>query len=322
MQSFVEKSALKGSSDNPFYKYNFDTMIIGIVLAASAVFYYGRRAFVIVLISVLCSVAAQIAVSLLLKKGVFNEIIPAMGVGLINALILPVTIPYSAVIIAAVVSVAILRNVFGGQKFEVINPSAGALLFLFYAFPGKLQIFTNIFPELPLTETVYPDGTVSSFFGSLINAGLTVGDYPELLAGRLPFVMGGCSLLIIASLLMYIIRKDISGFAFIAAGGSFFGISFLAGGGLRAAVYALAGVLPAMVLTALPVSSRFSSVSAKIIYGVLLGLVCSLFVWYSKNEYGGYFACVILSPLSAYFANNEWNLKRILPAKLRRMKLS
>jgi hypothetical protein len=328
VSSSVEKSASGLFPDDPFKRYNFDTIIIGIVISAAAVFYYGRRAFALLLFSILCCVISQIAVSLLTRKGVFSfntvttGLFPAVSVGIINALILPVTVPFSAVVIAAVVSVVLLRGVFGGQKFEVINPSAGALLFLFYASSGKLSVFTNIFTDLPLSWTVYPEGTVSSFFGNLINAGLTVGDYPELLAGRLPFVMGGCPLIIAAALIMYIIRKDVSGLAFAAAGASFFGIAYLSGGSLRAAVYALCGIIPAMVLTALPVSSRFSSVSAKIIFGLALGLVSSLFIWYSKNEYGGFFACVILSPLSAYFANSDWNLKKILPARLRKMKLS
>jgi Na+-transporting NADH:ubiquinone oxidoreductase subunit NqrB len=306
--------------DDPFQKYN--TIIIGVVLAATAVFYYGRRAFAIFVISVLCCAAAQIAVSLLTRKGVFYDFVPALGTGLINAAILPVTIPFGAVIISAAVSILLLRGVFGGQKFEVINPSAGALLFLYYAFPGKLSVFTNVFENLPPDFNVYPQTTVSSFFGSLVNAGVTVGDYPELLAGRLPFIMGGCTLIIIAALLMYIIRKEISVFAFFPAGLTFFGVSYLAGGDIRAAVYALAGILPAFVLTALPVSSRFSGISAKFLYGIFLGLVSSLFIWYSKNEYGGFFACVILSPLSAYFANHEWNLKKLLPGRLRKMKLS
>ncbi|MDR0974848.1 MAG: RnfABCDGE type electron transport complex subunit D [Ruminococcus sp.] len=321
-QSASGKKKLPRNNNNPVNNYNFDTIIIGIVLAATAVFYYGRRAFAILIVSVLCCVVLQVAVSLVTHKKVLSSIAPAFAVGLINAVILPVTVPFGAVAVSAAVSIILLRAAFGGNEHEVINPSAGALLFIFFAFPGKLNVFTNVFESLPVEIAVYPDSAVDSFFGSLINAGLTVGDYPELLAGRLPFIMGGCTLIIIAALIMYIIRRDISGIAFIFAAACFFGISYLVTDSLRAAIYALAGILPGMVLTALPVSARFSGTSAKLIYGIALGLVCSLFIWYSKNEYGGFFAAVILSPLSAYFANHEWNLKKLLPSRLRKMKLS
>jgi hypothetical protein len=220
------------------------------------------------------------------------------------------------------VSVLVLRAAFGGSDSEIINPSAGALLFIFYAFPGRLTLFTRIFTDLPLSNVIYPENAAGSFFGRLINEGVISGDIPELIAGRLPFVIGGCLLLTVAAAAFFIIRRDFSGVSLIACLAVFFGISLLVSKSPQVCIYALAGVLPAITLTALTKTSRFASVSAKLIYGLMLGGVCALFVWYSKNEYGGFFSAVILSPLSAYFANSGWTLRKIIPERFKKIKLS
>ncbi|MDR0944238.1 MAG: RnfABCDGE type electron transport complex subunit D [Ruminococcus sp.] len=318
------KSPVQPANPN---KFAVDTLIVTSVLAITAVFYYGRRAAVIALISVAAAVLSDIAASLLRYKSLkpktlFSGFLPAIGTGLINAVIMPVTIPYGAVIAGAVVSVLVLRAAFGGVRSEIINPSAGALLFVFYAFPGRLNIFTRIFTDLPLSAVIYPENAGGSFFGRLINEGVITGDIPELVAGRLPFMMGGCLLLIIAAAVFFIIRRDFSGISFITACAVFFGITYAVRGDITVCLYALAGILPAITLTALTLTSRFSGFSAKLIYGALLGGVCALFVWYSKNEYGGFFAAVILSPLAVYFANSGWGLKNIIPDRFKKIKLS
>jgi hypothetical protein len=304
-----------------------DTLIVTFVLAVTATLYYGRRAAVIALISVASAVLCDIAASLIRYKSIkpkclFSGLLPAVGTGLINAVIMPVTIPFTAVITAAVVSVLVLRAAFGGVKGEIINPSAGALLFVFYAFPGRLTLFTRIFTDLPLSAVIYPENTSGSFFGRLINEGIITGDIPELFAGRLPFIQGGCLLLIIAAAVFFIIRRDISGISFIVSSAVFFGITYIVRNDITACLYALAGILPAITLTALTQTSRFTGVFSKFVYGILLGGVCALFVWYSKNEYGGFFAAVILSPLSTFYANNSRRLRDLIPERFKKIKLS
>jgi Na+-translocating ferredoxin:NAD+ oxidoreductase RnfD subunit len=329
MQIFKE-SQVSDSVKSPVSKHNsqaVDTLIVTFVLAITAVFYYGRRAAVIALISVAAAVLCDIIASLLRyqsfkAKTLFSGFLPAVGTGLINAVIMPVTIPYSAVITAAIVSVLVLRAAFGGKDGEIINPSAGALLFVFYAFPGRLNLFTRIFTDLPLSGVIYPENAGGSFFGRLINERVITGDIPELIAGRLPFIMGGCLLLIAAAAVFFIIRRDISGVSFIASCAVFVGISYLVTADPIACLYSLAGILPAITLTALTGTSKFSGFSAKLIYGILLGSVCALFVWYSKNEYGGFFAAVILSPLSAFFAHSGWRLRNVIPDRFKKIKLS
>jgi hypothetical protein len=304
-----------------------DTLIVTSVLVITAVFYYGQRAAVIALISVTAAVLCDIVASLLRynsfkPKCLFSGFLPALGTGLINALIMPVTIPYSAVIAGAVVSVLVLRAAFGGETTEIINPSAGALLFVFYAFPSRLNLFTRIFTDLPLSAVIYPENAGGSFFGRLINERVITGDIPELIAGRLPFLMGGCLLLIVVAAVFLIIRRDVSGVSFIASSVVFIGISYAVLGNPVSCLYAFAGIIPAITLTSLTQTSKFSGFSAKFIYGILLGSISALFVWYSKNEYGGFFAAVILSPLSAFFAYSGWRLRNIIPDRFKKIKLS
>jgi electron transport complex protein RnfD len=302
-----------------------DSLLILFTLAATAVFYYGNRAGIIIGLSLVTAVAADFICTLILKKPRFSGTLPAIITGLINALILPSSVPFSAVVIGGIVSIVLLRYTFGGVSHEIINPSAGALLFLYYAFPGKLSVYVPIFTDIGTEAVVYPKTTDPSFFYRLINSRVVTGDFFDLLTGRLSSVMGGCVLIALVAGFIYVIRRDISGISLFTASACFFSISFLYTKDLVFALYALAGVLPAIVFTALMTTAYFSgrgnAIEAKALYGILLGAVCALFIWYSRNEYGGFFACVILSPLAAYLSTHRWDLTYI-SRKLRRIKLS
>jgi electron transport complex protein RnfD len=300
-----------------------DSLMILTVLAATAIFYYGSRAAALIAISLVTVIVTDLICALLTGKPRFSGTPSAIVTGFVNALILPSAVPLVTVIIGGIVSVALLRYCFGGR--EIINPSAGALLFLYYAFPGKLSVYVPIFTDLGTEAVVYPKTTGESFFYRLINSRITSGDFFDLLTGRLTSVMGGCVLIAIAAGIIYVIHRDMSGVSLFTAAGCFFAISFLINRDLTNAAFALAGVLPAMVFTALlptaAFTGRLSGFEAKAVYGLLLGAVCAVFVWYSRNEYGGFFAGVILSPLAAYFGSHYWDFSRILP-RTRRVKLS
>lgn len=299
--------------------------MILLTLAAVAVLYYGSRALIILFISVLTTVFSDGVCSLIMKKPRFSGTLPAVITGLINALILPPTVPYVAVLIGGLVSVVLLRYCFGGVSHEIINPSAGALLFLYYAFPGRLSVYVPIFTDIETKATVYPTVTGESFFYRLINSRIVTGGWFDLLTGRLTSVMGGCALIALAAGLIYVVRRDVSALSLLFAAGGFFAGSLLVTDSLSIAAFALAGVFPGLIFTALLPTARFSGrvsgLEAKILYGLLLGAVCAVFVWYSRNEYGAFFAAVILSPLSAYFSSHSWDFSRIIPSQ-RRVKLS
>jgi Na+-translocating ferredoxin:NAD+ oxidoreductase RnfD subunit len=299
-------------------RFTVDSLIILSVLAVTAVYYYGMRAAAVILIAVLSAAVTDICCAALLrKKGrlLFSGTPSAAATGLLIALILPAAVPYGAVIIGSVAAIALLRYCLGSfaGRPEIINPAAGALLFLYYTFPARLSVFTPVFEKLALSPVIYPSPAVDSFFGTVIKAQVTTGDFAELLTGRLPSVLGGCVLVTAAAAIALLIRRDISLFAFLSSSAVFLGISILYTGNISVACYAFAGVLPALIFTALPSTARFSArypglvtgTAAKTIYGILLGSAAALFVWYSKNEYGGFFAAVILSPLSVYFSTTK-----------------
>jgi electron transport complex protein RnfD len=317
---------------------SLDSLIILPVLSFTAVFYYGGRAFLLLLLSLVTAALTDMLCNTVLhwselkaehtrRTAVLSKILvktlpSALITGFINALILPAAVPFTAVIAGNVIAIALLRYCFGGEDNEIINPSAGMLLFLFYAFPGRISVFTPVFEKLPLTNAVFPDNTAESFLHHLINSQTVPGDIAELLSGRLPSVMGGCALVVAVAAFVYLIRRDIPFSAFVSASAVIFGVSFLVTDSAYAALYALFGVLPAFIFAALPVSARFTKLSARLMYGLILGSLTAVFVWYSKNEYGAFFAAVILSPLAVYLRSHDWSFKQLLPRHLKNVKLS
>lgn len=102
--------------------YTVETMICLVPLVVMSVYYYGFRALLVSLISMLVCYATDM-ISIYARKQRFEfEDISSIHTGLILALLLPATISYSKVSIAAVFTIILGKQIFGGNENIIFQP--------------------------------------------------------------------------------------------------------------------------------------------------------------------------------------------------------
>lgn len=128
-------------------------VIIALMPAAFAgVIYFGQRALAVMLLSVISCVGFEWLYEVIAhKKRSINDF-SAVVTGLLLALIMPVSVPYYAIIIGAFVAIVITKQLFGGIGQNFMNPALIGRAFLLASFPvamttypvGRMGLFEKV----------------------------------------------------------------------------------------------------------------------------------------------------------------------------------
>ncbi len=183
-----------------------------------AYYYYGLRAVLVAAVSVVASVAADyVCCSAMHKKFDWTDESPLMS-GLLLALLMPASVPYTVMAFAAVFMTVICKHAFGGNSNLIFCPVCTAYIFALLCFPsyivrypvpqpfGSVPLGNIVSENLTHSYTYYlDDGTASAF--SLL----------DLVWGKLAGPMGSSAVLIIliCAVALYFFR-DIPTVAFFS----------------------------------------------------------------------------------------------------------
>ncbi len=189
-------------------------VIIALMPAAFAgVIYFGRRAFIVMLLSVVSACGFEFLYQTIAhKKRTINDC-SAIVTGLLLAFVLPVNVPYYAIIIGAFVAIVITKQLFGGIGQNFMNPALAARAFLLASFPVAMTTFIS--GRMEITDTI-ADVTTSATPLSAEYA-LSQPTIMEQFLGRYQSGMPiagcigeTCALAILIGFLYLLIRKVIS----------------------------------------------------------------------------------------------------------------
>jgi electron transport complex protein RnfD len=187
---------------------------------AMAVYYYGLRALLLLLVSVGTAVLTDALCVLVSGKKQNPRDLSAIITGMIIPLMMPATIEYWIVAAAAVFAIAIAKHPFGGTGHNVFNPAAagfsfavicfGAKMFT-YPLPGALNSPVFSLVKLPLfgaaPESVF--GVSPAFTLSL--GGVPAFDLVDMAFGNYPGPMGATNILVLLTCLLYLVfRRRVS----------------------------------------------------------------------------------------------------------------
>lgn len=155
MKNVEEKLNLRVSS-TPHIRSNsaVDDIMLDVIIALmpaafAGVVYFGRRALAVMIVSVLSCVCFELIYEIIAhKKRTVNDF-SAVVTGLLLALVMPVSVPYYAVVIGAFISIVITKQLFGGIGQNFMNPALIGRAFLLASFPvamttypvGRMEIF-------------------------------------------------------------------------------------------------------------------------------------------------------------------------------------
>ncbi|MBQ4191034.1 MAG: RnfABCDGE type electron transport complex subunit D [Clostridiales bacterium] len=250
--------------------YIYLTIIAALVPACCySIFYYGIRAMVMILICTLSFMTCDVLCSKVSRRDGNGEYFDISSVvsGLVFAMLLPPDTPVYMALAGVLFGSVVTKQVFGGAGSNIINPAAGARLFVEMVFPSGMcgyaeprEDWFGISSLISASEPVTPD------YSDLSLIELVSGNFPGMLGASCAAlaVLGAVFLLMrgnlrlyaplsyIASLavLYYIMHPAEDMLAFMLYSGSFFVAVFMLGD-----------------MTTIP--SRFAA-------GAFAGLVCAV----------------------------------------------
>jgi electron transport complex protein RnfD len=211
-------------ADAPHIRYHENTrLVMGdaiismLIIYAMALYYYGLRAALLMLVSVASAVACD-ALCVLLSGGRQNpRDLSAIVTGMIIPLMTPATIDYWIVAVAAVFAIAVAKHPFGGTGHNVFNPAAAGFSFIAicfgerlfsYPLPGALNASLDLsLVKLPLTGAMPENIQGLSPAFTLARGGIPAFDLVDMSFGNFPGPMGATNILVLVTCLLYLVLR-------------------------------------------------------------------------------------------------------------------
>ncbi len=240
--------------------YFVDALFCLLALVVMSVFYYGYRVLIVTSLSVVVCYATDFLCSYLRnKKYVFNDYTSITG-GFILALLMPASIPYGVIIIAAVVVTVIGKQAFGGNDNLIFNPVAVGYALVTLCWSKVMLMFPSPVPLGQLSLASQISETQSHSLTYFLNMGNIPFFYRlDILLGRFEGPMGTSHIIILfVCLFCFVLRKSASIFTVVSSL-----ITLVVGAGLFPLAYNIS--LKAAII--------FEIISCSTIY-VLLLLLC------------------------------------------------
>jgi len=103
----------------------------------AAVYFFGYRALLVIMVSVIAAMLTEYGVKKLRKRAFVMDG-SAVVTGLLLALILPPTIPLWMAAIGSVFAIAIVKEAFGGLGHNIFNPALGGRAFMTASFSAEM----------------------------------------------------------------------------------------------------------------------------------------------------------------------------------------
>ncbi|MDO5718494.1 MAG: RnfABCDGE type electron transport complex subunit D [Tissierellia bacterium] len=174
-----------------------DVIIALVPTSIAAIYFFGLKALVLILSSVIAAVVAEALIQKAFKKEVTINDLSAVVTGLLLALNVPVSLPVWKLVVGSFFAIIVVKQFFGGLGSNFMNPALAARAVLMASFAKDMGKFTE-----PLTDMI---SMVTPLSGG------PMPTYQQMLIGNMPGCIGEVSkiaLLIGAAYLVF--RKVIS----------------------------------------------------------------------------------------------------------------
>ena len=299
----------------PFYQTG-GVLLCMIPLVLFSCLYYGIRP----LLLVLTGMAAALLVELLCCVAGHRR--PSLGDGtaavtgaLIGAMMSPIT-PFWVPAMGAAFAIGVAKMPFGGIGHNIFNPAAAGLAFCTICFPTRLFVYPDPSQSeaLPLWDTSSVITAVSPT-AQLNAGGSTSVGWLSLLSGDFPGPIGAAGVLILVASAVYLfVRRSASPcivlpyLAVCAIGAALFPRAAVTAG-LSVQLELCTGLLlfTGVFMLSDPVTAPRFWV-ARIVYGVIAGVLVILLRHYGRFECCEFFAVLLVNSFSPVLDRTCWSL--------------
>ncbi len=256
--------------------------------AAAGVYLFGLSALLVLCVSVISAVLAEFLWQKIAGQEVRVGDLSAVVTGLILGLTLPPQAPWWMAAIGSFFAIFIVKQLFGGLGDNFLNPALAARAVLLASWPVHM---TKYFAPTCFQAGVDAVSTATPL--SMNNATLL-----DLFLGRVPGSIGEvCKAAILLGLLFLLLTGTIRWRIPVVMMASVFGWSWLLGGTLEGAVFAVlsGGVLFGAVFMATDYVTSPITPFAQIVYAFLAGLIVVLIRLYGSYPEGVTYAILLMN---------------------------
>lgn len=294
----------KKAPKKPRYIY-LDQLICFSALTVMAVWKSGVRALIIVLVSIAFCMLSDYICCKLSRKTYNPKDLSTFATGFCIALMMPASIDYGMVIFGAALAMGV-KHIFGGKDNYIFNPACVSLAFLVICYPEKMLLYPKAGAELELWGAVSAplSSGLESFLLKMRNAqsistiDVLLGNFLGPIGTTHVFVLTVCGIILLC-------RRSLS-VSVTAAGLLTFGAVswiFPVYDNISSAIivelisgYLLFGfIFLASDPQTIP-KTRF----AKILYGMLIGVLAVVFRHFGKVEASFVFVLLLANALSVH----------------------
>ena len=307
-------------AEHPFYQAG-GVLLCVLPLTAFSCIYYGIRPALLVLsglisavlVDLLCSVFRQ-------KKPSLSDGTSAVTGALIGCMMGPMT-SYWVPMMGAAFAIGVVKMPFGGTGRNVFNPAAAGVAFCAICFPERMFHF---YPD-PSVQQTLPLWGINPDVGNVVlaesptallanNARTTLGWF-SLLSGRFPGPIASAGVLVLLAAALFLFVRGSSS--------PLITLPYLMTCALFAAVFPRAGLSAgdSMLLELCVGLLLFTGVFllcdpvtaprhwlARIVYGVLGGVLVMLLRYYGRFDCSEFFAVLLVNALSPLLDRTCWRL--------------
>lgn len=289
------------SNDKTEFSVMSDMLIALGMLSLVSVYYYGMRAALVLIITVLtCCFTDFLCIKLRKKEPVKGDL-SAVVTGFTLGLMLSASVTYYAAIIAAVFAVAVAKHTFGGRGCEIFNPSAAGFLFSSICFPDSMLTYPRALTEIPMSSVVPENLLGQSLTKTFITTEASSVTALDAVIGKFYGPMGtGFAVILAVAALFLMFRRSISAIIFLSQALVLGIIAFVHYDYNRISMlyfFSSGMLLFGMIFLSCNYSMIPKTKSSRLIYGVVIGLCTALFHFYAHAENAVVYGVIISAPI-------------------------
>jgi electron transport complex protein RnfD len=268
--------------------------------ALASIYIFGWRALLVLAVSIVASVVAEVLSQLVLKREITVRDGSAVVTGVLLAFTLPVQTPLWMVAAGAFVAIFLVKQLFGGIGHNIFNPALAARAVLLSSFPVAMTAWST--PVLSLgrvdaTAAASALGIVQEAAKAGTSAALPFG-YLDLLLGAVPGSLGEtCKVALLLGAAFLMIRRIIDWRIPVTFLGSAALLSFIVGKDPLFAVLSGGLILGAFFMATDYVTAP-TTPNGRLIFGLGCGAVTFLIRQYGGFPEGVCYAILFMNCLS------------------------
>lgn len=184
-----------------------DAILTMLIIYVMAVYYYGARAIVLLLVSVGTAIVADVLCVLLSGRKPNRRDLSPIVTGMILPLMMPASIDYFIVVMAVIFAICVVKHPFGGVGHNVFNPAAAGFAFAAICFRDKLFAYPLPFTDIPLTGKFEVVTGISPAF-TLSLGGIPTYDIVDMALGNFSGPMGATNIVVLLTCLLYLVSRN------------------------------------------------------------------------------------------------------------------